>query len=172
MKAVKKDLFLYYSLQMRVLLWWQGTCGIFLFELVDLGIEQFPLLATGLQITTTGLKAASAGNTCPSVGSKLPLLWVLANTAKCKRTKASQSKRRVTGSCFWPAVQFLFCLQSCISMDCCYAGQFARYSVDKLWNQVTDNILGMFGNARCSKDLQISEKMDCWGFFFFNWHFL
>lgn len=49
--VIKEDLFLHYSLQVRVLLWWQGTCGIFLFELVDLGIEQFPLFATGLQIT-------------------------------------------------------------------------------------------------------------------------
>jgi len=50
--AFKKVLFLHYSLQVSVLLWWQETCGIFLFELFDLGIERFPLLATGLQITT------------------------------------------------------------------------------------------------------------------------
>lgn len=49
--VIKKDLYLHYSLQVWVLLWWQGSCGIFLFELVDLGIEQFPLFASGLQIT-------------------------------------------------------------------------------------------------------------------------
>jgi len=42
-------------------------------------------------------------------------------------------------------------------MDCWYAGQFARYCVDKLRNQVTENILSMFGNAKGSK---VSEKMD------------
>lgn len=148
--VIKIDLCLHDSLQVRFF-WWQKTWGVLLFELVDLGVEQFSFTCLWLAECTTGLQLASTGNTCP-VGNKLPLLWASGSAAKCKATKASQQE--VSSDCASDLL-FSFCsAYSYIWRDCCFAGQLARYSADKLWNQMTDNVLGMFGKAKSSKVLQ------------------
>lgn len=142
--SIEKDLFHHYSLQVAVLLWWQGNCGIFLFERVHLGAH-LPLHC--LADCNRDLKSASAGNSCPCVGTKRPWLWAWASTAECEGTKSSQSKRRkglqaVLLPCLCSACR------AALPWTALNAGQFKRYHFDKLWSQVTDNIPAVNSLAR------------------------